>query len=110
MRHLASKPEATNLIPCPCICAKSCLPDASTKVTLLRSTRIASGDSLDVLASQHLSSSLTQAPASLPSTTRRVAPESIRVVILSTAYSFTPDVVCNWLATPQRLCRWPNSG
>ncbi len=102
MRDFASNPEATSLIPCSCMCVKSSLPHASTKVTLLRSTKIDSGDSVGAVARQHLSSSLTQAPASLPSTTRRVAPESMQVVILSTADSFPPDAVSNWLAILQR--------
>jgi len=89
MRHLASNPAAINLIPCSCICLRSCLPAASTNVTLLRSTRIDCGDSVDAVARQHLSSSPTQAPPSLPSTKKRVVPESMRLVILSTV-GFSP--------------------
>src|SRR5258707_77267 len=101
MRHLASNPEAANLIPCSCMCIRSCLPAASTNVTLLRSTKIDAGDSSDAVARQHLSSSPTQSPESLPSTTSRVVPKLIRVVILSIADSFPSDVLSNWLATPQ---------
>ncbi len=91
MRDFASNPEATSLIPCSRMCLKSCLPDASMKVTLLRSTRIHSGDSVDAVACQHFSSSPMQAPASFPSMMRRAVPELMRVVILSTVGSFLSD-------------------
>jgi hypothetical protein len=102
MMDLPSNPAAVNLTPCSCMHVRSCLPTSSTKVTLLKSTSIDSAASLEAIACQHLSNSPTQAPASFPSTTKRVVPESMRVVTLSTAKSFPTAVVSNWLATPKR--------